>query len=221
MHIFTEIPFNHDIAALDKAPLFFGEIDAVRPLWERCAAAARPVALLKEVEVLHREDGHVISVGGVPMESSVLDRNLQGLHRAFAYVASCGRELEELAEGLRGDERDAAYYFRMQALRCAMAFAHEKAQQLWGTEKISAMNPGSLPEWPISEQKAMFAMLGDVEGSIGVHLKESMMMAPLESSSGLFFASEHDFKNCMACTRKNCVGRQAAYDPAVAGEIRK
>lgn len=220
MHIFTDIPFEPNLAALEQAPLFFGEPDEVREIWERCAAVARPVAMMTEVEVLHDADGHVIRVGGVPMESPVLDRNMKELHRAFAYVASCGRELEELARDLRGDERDAAYYFRMQALQAARVYTRGQIEAIYGVKKLSIMNPGSLPEWPIGEQRAMFAMLGDVEGCIGVRLKESMMMDPLESSSGLYFVSEHDFTNCMACTRENCVGRKAPYDASIAREIR-
>jgi hypothetical protein len=83
-------------------------------------------------------------------------------------------------------------------------------------EKLSYMSVGSLEDWPISEQKQLFSLLGDVEAAIGVQLTSSMLMLPAKSESGIFFPSETTFLNCQLCPRQNCEGRKAAFDPKMA-----
>ena len=77
----------------------------------------------------------------------------------------------------------------------------------------SAMNPGSLGDWPINQQRPLFDLLGDVEGTIGVHLKESFLMVPTKSVSGILFPTEESFASCQLCPRDNCPNRRAPYDP--------
>ena len=36
--------------------------------------------------------------------------------------------------------------------------------------KLSSMSPGSLEDWPISQQRPLFSLFGDVEAKIGVKL---------------------------------------------------
>ena len=80
------------------------------------------------------------------------------------------------------------------------------------------MSPGSLPDWPIEEQKKLFALLGDVQGVLGVRLNESLLMLPRKSVSGLFFPTEISFYSCQLCPRSNCEARKAAYNEDKAKE---
>ncbi len=77
------------------------------------------------------------------------------------------------------------------------------------------MNPGSLPDWPLPQQLPLFQLLGDVEGLIGVHLKESFLMVPTKTVSGIFFPTETRFESCQLCPREDCPGRRAPYDAAL------
>ena len=86
---------------------------------------------------------------------------------------------------------------------------------------MSHMNPGSLSDWPITQQKILFSLFGDVEELIGVRLTESFLMDPIKSVSGIHFPTEFDFKSCMLCTRYPCVKRKAAYDPEMAKNYNK
>ena len=79
--------------------------------------------------------------------------------------------------------------------------------------KLSRMNPGSLPDWPLSEQKPLFAVLGEGPAKIGVQLKDSFLMVPVKTVSGIFFPAEEKFESCQLCPREKCPGRRAPYDP--------
>jgi hypothetical protein len=84
--------------------------------------------------------------------------------------------------------------------------------------KLSFMAPGSLEDWPIQEQTALFSLLGDVESAIGVRLTDSLLMIPRKSVSGIYFPSEVSFFSCQLCPREHCEGRKARYDEARARE---
>jgi hypothetical protein len=79
---------------------------------------------------------------------------------------------------------------------------------------MSRMAPGSgaANVWPLTQQKALFSIFGDVEDMIGVKLTDRYLMVPIKSVSGIFFLHENPFVSCMLCPRENCVGRRAPYD---------
>ena len=93
-------------------------------------------------------------------------------------------------------------------------------RERWNIPKLADMNPSSLPEWPITEQTKIFALLGDPQAEIGVTLGENFFMYPTETSSRLAFETDRDYKNCMVCTRARCVGRRAPYNAELAKELR-
>jgi hypothetical protein len=74
------------------------------------------------------------------------------------------------------------------------------------------MNPGSLPDWPLSEQRPLFTLLGENPGTIGVELMDSFLMTPVKSVSGMWFPTEERFESCQLCQRHNCPGRRAQFD---------
>jgi hypothetical protein len=85
-------------------------------------------------------------------------------------------------------------------------------------EKTATMAPGSLSEWPLSQQRSLFACLGDPEGEIGVHLSDSLLMVPAKSVSGIRFPTTESFVSCQLCSRENCPGRRAPYDKTLYDE---
>jgi hypothetical protein len=74
------------------------------------------------------------------------------------------------------------------------------------------MNPGSLPDWPLSEQKPLFTLLGGGPTTIGVQLKDSFLMVPVKSVSGIWFPTEEKFESCQLCQREKGPGRRAPFD---------
>ena len=139
--------------------------------------------------------------------------NVDKVYRVFPYLATGGVELgswvSSQADLLRQFWADA---IAEAALRLAMAHARAFVAQQHSLDRISAMAPGSLADWPLEEQRPLFALLGDTEGTIGVRLTERFLMIPTKSVSGVFFPTEGSFESCQLCPRENCPGRRASYD---------
>ncbi|MBM4325017.1 MAG: vitamin B12 dependent methionine synthase, partial [Deltaproteobacteria bacterium] len=85
---------------------------------------------------------------------------------------------------------------------------------------LSYMSPGSLPDWPIEEQKPLFSLFKGAENSIGVRLTENMLMIPRKTVSGIFFPSEVTFYSCQLCQREKCDGRKAKYSEDLARQYK-
>jgi len=222
LYIYDEIPFSVDVNELAER-FHIDEDDDLRGELEELVAdassRARPKAMLRLIGVEHGEDGRVTAIGGQSCSSVVLDKNLRDADTAVAYVVTCGAELEGI--DVHGDPL-AGYWLdelRLRALRCAHGFIKPMLPRLLRSKKLAFMAPGSLPQWPISEQTTLFACLGDVEGTIGVRLTDSFLMRPLKSGSGLVCAAEKPFENCMVCRRFTCPGRRAPYDAKLAEEF--
>ncbi|RLL91510.1 hypothetical protein BG32_11460, partial [Mesotoga sp. HF07.pep.5.2.highcov] len=81
-------------------------------------------------------------------------------------------------------------------------------------ENLVWMSPGSgdAEIWPLQQQKELFSLIGNVKEEIGVELKESLLMIPTKSISGIAFRSKKDYRSCMVCRRVNCHYRSAPYD---------
>jgi cobalamin-dependent methionine synthase I len=95
----------------------------------------------------------------------------------------------------------------------ATAYLREHVKEKYGIETLSSINPGSGNEenWPITQQKLLFPLIGDVTGDIGVRLTDSCLMVPTKSVSGIFYPSASEFCNCLVCERRNCPNRRADF----------
>ena len=215
MEILAEIPFDLDesavLAHLRVAPES-ADAAQVRGLMGRVLAVARPKAAYRVCYVGER-GADTVEIEGITFTSRVLRVNLDEVHRVFAYVATCGRELEEIE---LGDDPLREYWLaemKVMALRAASAHLKEHLDTTYRPGEMSAMAPGSLQDWPITQQAQLFALIGDVEKAIGVRLTDSFLMVPVKSLSGLHFPTEVTFRSCQLCPRPDCPGRSAPYDP--------
>lgn len=181
-------------------------------------AVARPKAVYGLGYVNEKGEDHIV-VDGVSLTSRVLRVNVQDTHRVFPYAATCGTEMEEwsatMTDMLLSYWADA---IKEMALRAAIQALHEHLQARFGLGSLSQMNPGSLPDWPLQQQKPLFALLGSPGESIGVRLTESLIMMPIKSVSGIYFDGEQDFANCQLCPRPKCPSRRAPYDAMLYGQ---
>lgn len=160
-----------------------------------------------------------IILDGIRLTSTVLRKQLDGVERVFPYVMTIGPEWEKMVEG--SDNALDQYYLDSianVALVSSRRFFSEHLQTRFALGNLSRLGPGSLENWPISEQAHLFTILGNVESAIGVTLTESFLMMPRKSSSGIYFATEVPFFACQLCPRDNCPSRKAAYDPKKADE---
>lgn len=192
------------------------DIALIKGLFETAKKIAKPKALYREAFV-EEINGKNVRINDCNFESDVLAGNLKNIHRVFAYVCTCGTEVDDWSHG----EKDYVVSLWLDIIKEmflfeASVFLREHLLKSYHFDNLSSVNPGSgnVDNWHISQQKQLFAMIGDVQSEIGVTLTDSFLMIPTKSTSGVFFPPENGmgFSNCALCTRKNCVGRQVEFD---------
>ncbi|MBC2715419.1 MAG: vitamin B12 dependent methionine synthase [Desulfobacteraceae bacterium] len=213
--IIENIPF--DIQAKQLYPIL--KIESNRKYAERLdilLASARNIACprvaYKLAAVEYDNDGTVL-IDGVCLMSRVMQVNFEDCRRAFPFIATCGMELEKWSRTLT-DTLDIfwADTINMMALGTALEAFKRHLTDTFETRMTSTMNPGSLEDWPLSEQHKIFSILNAAGETIGVQLTESAMMVPLKSVSGIEFESGEKFHSCQLCPRDKCPSRRAPYD---------
>lgn len=187
--------------------------DTVRKLFDDAVGKIQPKAVVKECYI-DKKHGNEIEVDEVRFSSTVFSSALDSAERIFAYVATCGNELETYSR----DPSDFMEQFlidelKEMALRAALDHLREHVKDTFKLKKIATMNPGSADAqvWPIAQQQDLFRLLGNVEQSIGVVLTDSHLMIPNKSVSGIYFSTEANFEMCQVCRREECPSRRAAF----------
>jgi len=210
------IPFQIDTGQLYKTLRIKEGSELVARLSlliDKTQAIGRPKAFYKVAFIESRGEDQVI-IDGVIFSSRVLRVNLEKAHRVFPFVATCGSELEEWSKSI--DDLLEKYWadvIKEMALGTALRHLNEHLMDHFHSGKISRMNPGSLSDWPLQEQRPLFTILGKGPGAIGVMLTDSFLMLPTKSVSGIWFPTEESFESCRLCPREKCPGRRAPYDP--------
>jgi hypothetical protein len=151
-----------------------------------------------------------VELGGIAFHSRILSGNLGGVNKVFPYIVTVGHDLERTAAA-QGDLVKQYYLEEIAniALEHAAVWLAGYLESRYGVTGLSNISPGSLEDWPITEQAKLFSIFGDTEKLIGVRLTESMLMIPRKSISGIFFPSEEGFVACQLCEREECPGRKA------------
>lgn len=171
------------------------------------------VRAVYDISYIGRKDAGSVEVAGVVFRSRVLRHNLENAQKVFPYIMTIGPVLEKTAASLSDLLKQ--YYLEEIAnivLEQGAAWLAERLQGLWGFPLLSNMSPGSLEDWPITEQRQLFSLFGDTEKVIGVTLTDHLLMLPRKSISGILFPSEEGFTACQLCPRKDCPSRRARYD---------
>jgi hypothetical protein len=225
METLTDIPFSLDVASLcadAHVEARSGEGAELRSLVELGLRIGRPKAAYT-VSFVESRDGEVVRIGGIPFTSRTLARNLESVERVFAMVATCGREMDE-AFVAEGDLLKQFWWdlIKGRLLGAANRHLNDHLHRQFRLGKTAVMRPGSgdATVWPIEQQESLFALLGDVEGAIGVKLTDSFLMVPNKTTSGILFPTETDFRSCEVCHREHCPSRQAPFNKTLWEEIR-
>lgn len=213
--ILNDIPFQVDSEKLMSRLRLEGAsnyADELRRLIEDAQGMARPKSLYRVAVISAKSDASVI-IEDIRLTSRVLRVNLEHAQCVFPFVATCGVELDAWSRSL--DDVLQQYWaeaIKRMALGSATTALGAHLMDRVGTGNMASMNPGSLGDWPIREQRQLFALLGDPERSIGVRLTKSYLMIPNKSVSGIRFPTEESFESCQLCPREACPGRRAPYD---------
>jgi hypothetical protein len=175
-------------------------------------SVAKPKVLLRTSYIESRGEDYVV-IDDSKCASRVLSVNLQNVNRVFPYIATCGMELYNWANSITDMvERFWADSICEAALHSAVQCIPPYLNEQYKTSKLSAMNPGSLKDWPLREQRSLFKLFGNPEELIGVKLTESCLMIPVKSVSGILFETEANYENCQLCPKENCPNRRAPYE---------
>ncbi len=215
IHILKSLSCNIDIhKLLKKMHVLEGTCDAMtlKCMADEAKSVAKPKAMYRIAYINERGKDYII-VEEHTFTSRVLAVNLEHAHRIFCYAITCGTELDEwsrtktdMLENYWADEIKEAF------LRSAYGTFNDSLKKAYRLGKTAWMNPGSLEDWPISEQRILFSLLGDTKTAIGIELTDSYLMSPIKSLSGIRFPTEEHFESCQLCTREICPGRRANYD---------
>ena len=216
--ILSNIAFNPDRGGLLKRlRLKVGSADASEfsEMLDEAVGIARPSAVYRRVIVEQREEDGV-SIEGIRFQSRVLRVNLDTTEAAYPFLATCGMALQDWGDTQPDMIR--AYWaetIKEEALRASLAALFQEVDRREGPGHFSTMSPGSLENWPISQQAPLFALLGEDTRQVGVTLTDSMLMIPTKSVSGVIFPTDASFESCMLCQRENCPNRRAPYDESL------
>jgi hypothetical protein len=216
--VLDQVPFRIDLEKLrgelrvKEGTELAGTLEAMVRGAEK---VARPKVCYRVAYVESKGDNHLM-IEGIQFTSRVMRVNLDKVFRTFPYVATCGLELEEWSKSVSGIvEQFWAEEIKLRAVRGARFYLQEYLTDRYQPGQLSRMGPGSLPDWPLSEQKPLFALLGNGPAAIGVQLTDSFLMTPVKSGSGIWFPTEDKYENCQLCNRGKCPGRRAPFEPGL------
>ncbi len=195
-------------------PMDSDDAGEISELVKRAQPIVQPKALLCEAFITNRGQD-TVTVENSTFTSRVMCGNFADIERVFPFVATCGVELDSLLN--KNDDEFIRYSLdciKEVALGAAINFAREYVVTHFGLTHLASMSPGSgdADIWRIEQQIPLFALLGDVEGQIGVRLTDSCLMCPNKTISGIYFPTEVNYIACQLCHRADCPNRHAPFD---------
>ncbi len=206
---------DKDIAKMLGIPESNDELtEDIADMAAEAAGVAVPKAIYMRADIEEIGDGYIVA-GGARFDSHLVSKNTEHSRFILPYTATCGRELYEWSKKYTDDpllQYAAEAIQELYLRRICAVMAKEAKKQYFPDKDISSMAPGSLDaEWPITQQKALFGLLGENAARVGVELTESCLMIPAKSVSGFYFSADEHFENCMLCSRAGCPNRRAKY----------
>ena len=217
MEVLDNIPVQLDLAKVLKKLHQRNRNEELEKSVQELIEVARPIVRPKavyEVGYVDNKSEDSVDIGGVRFTSRVLRVNLDKVERVFPYVVTCGRELNEI--DVPSGELMKSYLLdqvKETVLTLARKHLEDYLKGKYALGRMSRMAPGSLEDWPVTQQKELFSIFDNVEDLIGVKLTDKCLMVPIKSISGIYFPTEIRFESCQLCPREVCIGRRAPFDP--------
>ncbi len=223
--VLDNIPLDVDVGKILAQMKIHGDSkryeNGVRAALESLRPVARPKALYK-VGCVENKTGETLEIDGVTFTSQLVTTNLDKIDSVFVCVVTVGTEVESVPQPADVFQRfcqDAAKNAFLFTASTYLADYLKKRYHIRG--QITRLNPGETASFPIDQQRNLFAILGEVQKLIGVTLTENCALVPVKSHSGIYYSSETEFISCRLCTNQRCMGRRAAYEPALARTFTK
>lgn len=170
-----------------------------------------PKAAVIEFQIESRTEDSV-TIGKKTFGSKTLAEKFAAVDTVYAYLATCGREIEDYSDTLDNIVNQYALEGIMAIyLRKASIHMSEYIDNVLDGQTF-CVSPGSFEDWPLTDQHPFFALMGDYVEKTGVRLSESGVMYPVKSVSGFRFKAEKDTHECQLCLKHDCADRQAPFD---------
>ena len=186
--------------------------DKITGLVEEAKDIVKPKGIYKVCYIDEKGDDFII-VDGVRFTSQILRGNVEDVNKIFVFLVTCGEEIAAWAS-TKTDLLDDFISDAIQEYACRVA-SNTLLKDIDNSYKLknpSTMNPGSLGDWSIQQQKPLFKILEGRNKEIGIKLTDSCLMQPTKSVSGIRFPTEVAFCNCVLCPRLDCPTRVDVYD---------
>ncbi len=214
--VIENIPLVPDMEKL-LSDLHIGKNDHDSEIFTKLCREAQQIARPKfvyRVSFIEERGTDFVILDGVRFSSRVMSVNLSGVDRVFPLIATCGREIEEWSKGITDMlQRYWVDKIKETALETAIEKGIKDINKRYHLGETAYMSPGSIEDWPLSEQSGLFSLLGDAVSAVGVELTDSFLMLPVKTVSRIMFPTEVDYQNCQLCPRKNCPNRRSPYMP--------
>jgi hypothetical protein len=220
LEVLDNIPFKPDISTIMTRLRFHGNnlrFEKIVPeLLDLVVPLARPKALYK-ISCLSRKTRDSLEIGGVKFTGWLLRLNLDRTDKVFPFAATCGQEVDSL----RSATGDAEAHYCLEVikemiLKTALHHLQNSLLERYGLDYLFSLSPGELQAWPLSQQKPLFSILGNVEGLIGVELTATCSLVPQNSAAGILYFTQTEFESCQLCSQEPCMGRRASFNPDLA-----
>jgi hypothetical protein len=218
----VEIPVKLDIEAVVKRMRFGRMSRRLEEMAFELAETARNIARPRAIYQLARArviDNATVDIDGTIFTSKVLSKLLRNQDTVIPFIATVGKELDELPVS----PRDMMMNFCLDSIKTVMLvgavdYLAEYVKEKHGMPKAALINPGEIEDWRITEQRPLFSLFKDAEKRIGVSLTPGGVMKPIKSRSGIVFPNDTGFLSCQLCTQLKCPGRRTKYDPELVKE---
>lgn len=215
LYILNQIPFKINLDEQLESQRLVGKqrlTNEFLDLAEEAETLAKPKAFFLKLQISDRGDNHII-LDNKSLTSRVLSVNLTERREAYPTLATCGTEIDEWANSKTNMLHQFwAKSIANAALGTAIEAVETSLRDRFNIQTTSLMTPGSLNDWPISQQTVLFDLFGDAAHKIGVSLNDSFLMTPLSTVSCLMFESDKRFFSCQLCPRTDCQSRRAAFE---------
>ncbi len=168
--------------------------------------------------VHHIEESKVFINESTVLESNVISQILQRCNKVAVFALTIGNRLEDMTAQL-GEQGLIVEAFILDSIGSsyterAADFVHGIVGEMAHLQNLSVsrrFSPGYC-DWPISQQKDIFEMLGD--NLPDITLSADYMMNPEKSVSGIIGIGPHDSEvascnPCSSCTKQTCLWRRA------------
>ena len=186
--IFNPIPFEITMETLNDALKLRNRkrlLTQAQLLLDQTNAAAVPKALVIPGSVDKKTETQIV-INGASFTSPKLMTNLDEGDALYAYIATCGTEIDAYAASLT-DQMDLFIIDGIMNLLVGTGktFVSEKVSSSVGWPDIYDYVPGMGEAWPKDEQVKLFNLFGCYPAEIGVSMEDAAFVLPRRSTIGI------------------------------------